>query len=115
MRLIIYTLSTLCAWVISQRLLEPSGKKRHEISHRQQLVNSRKSILSYINPLFWMVYMWHGIQTGLLQLSSYIYYACPMAWIASIAIILTRLLWSSWHWQRLLKRSMLLDLLKPKN
>lgn len=107
MRLIIYCLTTLAAWIVSQRLLSSSYDERHNtykshnVIHQERLKhNTRRSILSYINPLFWALYLWHGIQMHVLRYSSYIYYACPLAWFSGLIIILTKLMWYSRRWQK---------------
>jgi hypothetical protein len=95
MRLIIYCLTTLAAWIVSQRLLSFYDEDR--IVDKKYVKNHNKQcILSYLNPLFWSLYLWHGIQT---YASSYIYYLCPLAWFSGIIIVFTKIMWYSKKWR----------------
>jgi len=111
MRFIVYCLTTLSAWILSQKLLSPSPpSKRCKQAAETTVIESeheaRRSMLSYLNPLVWLVYGWHLVQMNVLHITSYIYYACPLAWIAGLVVVLSRMMWNSWRWQSIMRKNL---------
>jgi hypothetical protein len=98
MKIIIYILSTLFAWLISQKMIDYHINDLKNYTFNKKTYKTKKLYLKFIqffNPMFWGIYIWHISQISLVFVSNFLYYSCPIIWLSSINILLTKLLWNS--------------------